>query len=486
MQVTKRRLSRLCSGGLLLLPLLAVLLLISSHASGQEEEGPLKITQVIVAEDGKSVQAVVSLVDSTGRPVQVPADFNAQIDGRATQLSDVGPVVGQGTGLSVLLLMDISGSMDGEPILQARSAASSFIDGLLPKDVAAIAAFAGSAPTAATFTGDHALLLNSIAALTIENGTGTALFDAMAAGLDLVTFLAPTERRAIVLLTDGRDTTDGTHTADEVLAAAGQAQLPVFAIGLGPSLETDFLEQLAAQGGGRFYRAPTPSDMAAIFDALSESLRSQFVLTIPLTAAETANRTLLVSTAVDGEVETSTFEFLAPQAATGKAGDTGGGVPPYVWLLIPAGAAAILLPLAARWRRGRRPRGKRGAVQGGQASDAPAAPVAGERAGGETALQGKLLVVDGPNAGLAVAVGTSPLEIGCGAGCDLRIGDSSGAVGGVHARVWMQSNRLMVHHLARGGETLIKGRPIEWASLEADDRMAIGPHVIAFSIETSE
>ena len=469
-------------GGLLLWPLLA-LLFFASNATAQEIEGPLNITQVIVADDGKSVQAIVSLVDADGNPVRTPTDFEAQIDGKGTQRADVLPIVDERAGLSVLLLLDVSGSMDGEPIIQARAAASTFIDGLLASDTAAIAGFAGSAPTSAAFTGDHAALLASIAALQIDNGAGTALYDSMIAGVGLIA-RAPSERRAIILLTDGRDLSEGAGTAEQAVAAAADAGLPVYTIGLGENLDVEFLQQLATQSGGGFYLAPEPSDMTAVFETLSESLRSQYVLTVPLTPADTANRTLLVSTSVDGVVETSTLEFLAPQAATGAISDDSGGVPAYVWLLIPAGAAAILLPLAARaWsRRGGRQR--RGAVRGGQAGDAPKAPATGARPGAGAALEGTLVVVDGPNAGLTLAVGEAPVEIGSGPGCDLRLDGESGAVATAHVRAWLKRDRLMVHHVARTGSTQLRGKPIEWASLAPEEAITIGPHTIRFQLQT--
>ncbi len=481
---THRRALLLCCGGLLVLSLsfLAPLGGVRS-VRAQEAPGPLRISQVIVSDDGKSVKSFVSLSDAFGRPLQGQFDFDAQIDGKGTHLSSVHPVIDEDAGLAVLLLIDVSGSMEGEPLAQARSAAASFIDGLLPKDTAAVVPFADAAPATASFTGDRAVLLSGIDSLAASGGT--ALHDAVVGGIALAK-TAPSERRAIVLLTDGKDSGSvSTHTREQAIDEAAQAGIPIFTIGLGADADTDLLRDLAAKGGGQFYRAPAPSDVPAIFDALSSSLRSLYVLTLPLSKATTANRTILVSTSLDGTVVSHTMLFLAPQAVIPAASDSSTNIPAFVWLL-PI-AAAILVPLLLVVRSLWRSRRRRGAARGGPAGEGDVwlpAPQQSERAPLE-ALQGTLLVVAGPSAGMSVRVGETPIEIGSGPSCGLQIAAEDGAVGSVHARVWLRSKRLMVHHLARGPQTLLAGRPIEWASLESNDAIAIGSHVITFALEGS-
>jgi hypothetical protein len=52
--------------------------------------------------------------------------------------------------------------------------------------------------------------------------------------------------------------------------------------------------------------------------------------------------------------------------------------------------------------------------------------------------------------------------------------------------VWLQNNRLMLHHLAREHQTLVAGRSVEWATLEPAETLQIGPHVIAFETEGAQ
>jgi Mg-chelatase subunit ChlD len=449
-------------------------------AQGQDTE-LLSVQQVIVAEDGSSLQAVVALTGEDGRPIEGQPDFDLQVDGQRVEPGSVGSVVDESAGLSVLLLVDVSGSMAGEPLEAARTAAGAFIDKLLSNDAAAVAVFSSSPPEPVLFTTDRAALHSAVDSFALSSTPGTALHDALVEGLAIVQD-APSDRRALVVLTDGRETGASSHARDETLEAAGNAGIPIFTIALGPDVDAELLATLSAASGGRAFTAPTPADITVIFEALSEMLRGQYLITAPLAQAESANRSLVVSTEVDGEIVSAEFAFLAPQAATGEPVATGsdGSISPFVWI---APVAAVLLGLAVAWRwlrgRGPAPRRARG-PSGGPGGEAarPPGPVASAP---QIQRDGLVRVTGGPNAGLEVAVSSRPIDVGSGEACQLRLDPVDGAVGALHARIWLQGDRLMVHHLARDASTLLDERPVEWATLDCNEAVTIGPHRIEFA-----
>ena len=113
----------------------------------------------------------------------------------------------------------------------------------------------------------------------------------------------------------------------------------------------------------------------------------------------------------------------------------------------------------------------------------PPRPV--RRAQQTAAVVGSLKVVQGPNTGASIELGDGAVEIGSSDTCGLTLDEAGGTVRDIHARVWLQGDRLMLHHLARQGQTLVGDKAIEWATLDSQDILQIGPHVIIFTIDSS-
>lgn len=457
---------------------LAWLLLVAALGGSvlAQEANRLSIDQVVVSQDGREATAFASVLNGDGQPIGGLTGFQASVDGTAAEPLSVQPVVSQQLGIAVLLLIDVSASMAGEPLAQAQAAADAFVQDLLPQDVATLLAFADAAPSDAAFTGNLNAIRDQIDALEVSEQPGTALYDAVVNGLSTAGD-APTTRRAMVLLTDGRDSGSvSQHTREEGLEAAATAGLPIFAIGLGSDLDAEFLQTLTQNAGGRFLEARTPADIPSIFDAVGATLRSQYALTFPLAPATAAERELVLQVDVLGETLTARTRLQPPAAAEPKDGPT------PVWLLfllalvvLIAASGAVVFVLRRRRRSG---------LAGGPGAGSPVSLRAGQATPSSARVLGMLRVVDGPNAELSISLSADPVDIGSDPGCDLRLDSADSTVAATHARVWLQSGRLMVHHLARGQQTIVAGKPIDWATLEPGDTFQIGPHVIRFGLES--
>ena len=464
----------------LLLSLVLVLMLASaSHVSAQAEHR-LAIDQVIVSEDGRSVTALISVLDPAGQPVPGLTTFDTAIDGLPVTVESVQPVISEETGIAVLLLIDVSGSMAGEPLTQAQAAASTFVAGLLSRDIAALDTFAASPPDGAVFTLDRDALLARISQLQTESESGTALYDTVVTGLAIAAE-APTARRAVVLLTDGQDSGGvSERSRADALDAAAEAGLPIYAIGLGPGADSAFLEALAQQAGGNFYLAPTPADVPTIFNAIGATLRSQYALTFALPSAAQVERNLSVVVELVGTTLTAQAPFSAPSSVIGTGADDD-GLPVWVWLALIVAvalvAAAYGIWFARRWRR------RTSALPGGPGHDTPLPTPAAEHPEPVAAATGRLSVIEGPNAGASVRLTSDPIDLGANSDCGLQLDAADGLVAGIHARTWLQGERLMLHHLAPGHRTLVGGKPIEWATLQTEDTLQIGPHIISFALD---
>ena len=73
--------------------------------------------------------------------------------------------------------------MEGAPLAQAREAAGAFVQELRQGDVAAVVAFAETAPSEVSFTADRSVLAAAIDAIDRSDRGGTALYDALVQGL---------------------------------------------------------------------------------------------------------------------------------------------------------------------------------------------------------------------------------------------------------------------------------------------------------------
>jgi hypothetical protein len=106
---------------------------------------------------------------------------------------------------------------------------------------------------------------------------GSRCWDALAAAIPK---LGPTNRDEVhflVFVSDGRDESS-VATMDDVITAATNAGVRVFAIGFGDELDPAPLQTVAAETGGRFYTAATPDDLAWAFAQIGKDFNGQYLL----------------------------------------------------------------------------------------------------------------------------------------------------------------------------------------------------------------
>ena len=181
--------------------------------------------------------------------------------------------------VSILLALDESGSMR-KAAEDVKAAALRFVEAVRDEDRLGVILFSDGATLATDLT-----LSRVVPRMTVERYTsrgGTALYDAVRVGLDR---LATVEgRRAIVVLTDGRDengpgTGPGSRaTLDELLTTLRDVDAAVFAIGLGPNVDRETLERIARASGGQAYFPATVEDLPAQYARVVEDLRRRYVL----------------------------------------------------------------------------------------------------------------------------------------------------------------------------------------------------------------
>jgi tight adherence protein C len=273
----------------------------------------MQITQVDPS-DFPNVRVVASLVDGQQRPV-------SGVDASSIVVSEDGrpqrPSIETATKvapIALALALDTSGSMAGKPLTDAKSAMRTLIESLKPADQGAIITFSSTVSVAHGLTSDKdALIASTNAAVAAGN---TAIFDAVAAAVDALSGVPAQTRRAIVLLTDGQDTSSRLSLAAATDRLRGQGY-PLYVIGLGTSLDRPVLQALAdGSMGGQAYVAPSSEQLSGIYAGLAQLISAQYVVTYSSTVrAVTEGTTMSVTVLVlaSGSVmATATSTFVVP------------------------------------------------------------------------------------------------------------------------------------------------------------------------------
>jgi len=187
--------------------------------------------------------------------------------------------------IALSLLIDTSTSMEHKLVV-AQEAAIGFARRLQPTDAAQIIDFDSRHEILQTFTNDRALLEQAIRKTQV--GGSTSLYNAIYVALsELKRVRAATpdqiRRQAIVVLSDGEDTTS-VIAYEDVLEAAKRSEVAVYAIGLRNKLERSkefneaefVLKTLSSETGGRAFFVEDVTQLPGIYQRIADELANQY------------------------------------------------------------------------------------------------------------------------------------------------------------------------------------------------------------------
>jgi Ca-activated chloride channel family protein len=272
------------------LSLIFLFLIFHANARAQDDSD---IEVVRVRTDLVTVPAFVT--DGKGRRIQnlTAADFELRDDGRAVKIE----YFAAGTErVALVFALDASGSTQ-EIISQQRETALALFSRFGRASEVAVVRFAEQAELTAPFSGASTDALKAFELPALRNHR-TAIFDAAASSIKAFETRRadPTERRIVILISDGLDTVSRARPREVINLARERGvsiyaiQIPLFAPRdgrLAPRPATKGFRELAEETGGRYFMAgdakaalaAQPSyDLAPIFQAIEEDLQGQYVL----------------------------------------------------------------------------------------------------------------------------------------------------------------------------------------------------------------
>ena len=177
--------------------------------------------------------------------------------------------------VDLIVVMDISGSMEGDKITTARSSLLQFVQKLDDRDRLRIDLFSSNVSTLTPLTpiGEkRQQVLDSVSGI-FEQGS-TSLYDAVShAYQDLQTEGDPKHIRAIVVLSDGQDTVSATtlqEVIDQIKATENEGgnAIKVFTIAFGSDADKVTLQAIADPSGGKQYDS-SPENIQKIYDDIA-------------------------------------------------------------------------------------------------------------------------------------------------------------------------------------------------------------------------
>lgn len=211
------------------------------------------------------------------------------------------------TGIDVFILLDVSQSMKAEDIKPNRlEKAKQSIASLIQKlrgDRIGLVIFAGDAYVQFPLTTDYAaanLLLNAVTFNSVPT-QGTAIASSIKLAVSSFKADAPTQK-VIIVITDGED-----HEGDisDAISSAKEKNIKLYTIGLGSptgvpipiyngsgnqvgykedkagnmvltKLDEPILEQIASEGGGRYFRGGSGNELDMIYREFSKFKETEF------------------------------------------------------------------------------------------------------------------------------------------------------------------------------------------------------------------
>jgi VWFA-related protein len=224
------------------------------------------------------VELPVSVLDPSGAPIAdlKKTDFHVLEDGKPKTITSFN--YASNLPISAGLLIDHSGSME-KRMEATKKAATEFLKRIIKsRDRAFVGAFAFDPTKLAPFVSNVAALEQQVDTIPKAEG-GTSLYDAIITGL--YRFRGVEGRKALIVLTDGEDTTSRVPY-DEMLAYVRASRVPIYFIGIGLGIGdisgTNKMKSLAAETGGIAYFIRDVKQLDETYTKLENDLRTQYLL----------------------------------------------------------------------------------------------------------------------------------------------------------------------------------------------------------------
>ena len=179
--------------------------------------------------------------------------------------------------LGLMLVLDTSESLLGQPIAALTGATRRLIDSLRPDEAASLVTFSDQVRLSVPHTHDRVPLLAALSGLTAAGAT--SINDAIVLALLHRPPQTLETRQVMIVFSDGVDTASWLRSG-QAQEAVRRSGILVHVVELRPEAgATNFARELAKAGGGRAWSATSAGALRELFEKVLEDLRAGYLIT---------------------------------------------------------------------------------------------------------------------------------------------------------------------------------------------------------------
>ncbi|MFD1175231.1 VWA domain-containing protein, partial [Paenibacillus puldeungensis] len=184
--------------------------------------------------------------------------------------------------LGLILVIDRSGSMDGEKLNLAKEAAQRTVELLRSQDTVGVVAFDDQPwwVVEPQKLGDKKDVLTQINS--IPSGGGTNIYPAVEGALNKILSVS-SQRKHLILLTDGQSAVNNGY--DALLETMNQSKITMSTVAVGEDADTKLLQSLAQGAKGRYYPVTDATTLPAIFSREAAMVARTYIVDKPFVPA---------------------------------------------------------------------------------------------------------------------------------------------------------------------------------------------------------
>ena len=194
---------------------------------------------------------------------------------------------------NIILVCDVSGSMDGSPIEDLKSAVSLFVNDKTDKEHIGLVTFASGVKD--VYGLDSTVEELNAAAAALYAGGGTNMYDAVIHAISMLE-AENDAMNIIILMSDGND--GSYHSQDSINSNICQPCLNegiiLYSIGLGNSVDSAYLDSFATGTGGSYLYVSDSQTLATFYEYLHNLIANRYRITFKAVDTFTNDRTVRV------------------------------------------------------------------------------------------------------------------------------------------------------------------------------------------------
>jgi tight adherence protein B len=226
-----------------------------------------------------------------------------------------------GRAKSVVLAVDRSRSMRGQPFANAVAAAQAFLRAKLPQDRVAVATFARNPVMLTPFSSSPADANSALRSLSVDKVQGTTLYDGVVKSARAFAREAYAGR-VVIVVTDGNETRS-TASLENAIRAAREAGVLLYVVAIeSRQFNPAPLKRLARDTGGSYRGADSSRQLSAIYASIARELRRTWRVAY-LTASRGGDKLALQASLPGAGAAAAQFQLPDDVTTTSAPGPSG-------------------------------------------------------------------------------------------------------------------------------------------------------------------